>query len=52
MNCLYYVPLSQIDQDEVQSIIDLVKGYQNIGVGKIELVLSLTFQIFSNIIRE
>ena len=52
VDCLYYVPHSQLDPPEIESLLRTVENYQNIGVGQTELVLSKIFSILSSIITD
>lgn len=52
VSCLYYVPISQLTRHEFQEMIDILRKIQNVGVGRTEIVLSIMFQIMSNIIRD
>lgn len=50
VNCLYYVPIDEIDSLEIGLILDLLElQSQNVGVGKTELVLAVIFNILSNL---
>lgn len=51
VNCLFYVPISQIDAEEIDQLLKLMQP-QNIGAGKTELVLSVIFNILSNMISD
>lgn len=51
VNCLYYVPLEQIAAEEIDQLLKLMTP-QNIGAGKTELVLSVIFNILSNLISD
>ena len=51
VECLYYVPIEEIDAEEIDSLLKLMSP-QNIGAGKTELVLSVIFNILSNLISD
>ena len=51
VNCLYFVPIEQIDAEEMESLLKSL-GPQNVGTGKTELVLAVIFNILSNIISD
>lgn len=53
VNCLYYVPIDEIDSLEITLILNLLDlQSQNVGVGKTELVLAVIFNILSNLVRD
>lgn len=51
VECLYYVPIDEIDAEEIDALLKLMSP-QNIGAGKTELVLSVIFNILSNLISD
>ena len=51
VDCLYFVPIEQIDTEEMESMIKLMQP-ENIGAGKTELVLSTIYNILSNLISD
>ena len=51
VHCLYYVPIEEIDAQEIDQMLKLMSP-QNIGAGKTELVLSVIFNILSNLISD
>lgn len=52
VNCLYYVPVAQIDRTEYRELFSQMYKIENIGVGQIELVLSKIFMVFCKILGD
>jgi len=51
VHCLLFVPIEEIEAEEIDHLLKIMSP-QNIGAGKTELVLSVIFNILSNMISE
>jgi len=51
VHCLYYVPIDELQAPEIDNLVKLLQP-QNVGAGKTELVLSVIFNILSNLISD
>jgi hypothetical protein len=52
VECLNNVPLSELDNEEISTIIRLIGSCKNIGAGKTELVLSKIFWILTKLTKD
>ena len=52
VNCLFVVPLDELEIDEISKIVNIVSECQNIGAGKTELVLSTVYWICFKMVND
>lgn len=52
VNCILQVPLSELDIEEINYLMNAIREAKNIGAGKAEEIISTIFMIFINLVKD
>ena len=52
VECLFYVPLCQLNAEEQRNLLVEIERTKNIGTGRTEFVLAMIFNIISNLVSD
>ena len=52
VNCLYHVPLSQLDEDETSKLVNMLNEQTNISAGETEKVIAMSFDLLSKMVLD
>ena len=52
VNCILQVPLSELDIEEINYLMNAIREAKNIGAGKAEEIISTIFLIFINLVKD
>lgn len=52
VDCLYHVPLAQLDEDETSKLVNMLNEQTNISAGETEKVIAMSFDLLSKMVLD